>query len=271
MADVNTRRSNQRSRVSKEAGVEGWLLRHIGLLGIIILLIAWFVVSELRLVSNLKLPYPIGVWQTVVQLNWGIFLHLGVTLYRVFAGFAIGSILGIIIGLLMSWKPTINSLLDPFVEAIRPIPALAFIPFFILWMGIGDKGKLVLVALGSFLTLVITTTEAVRNVPPVYIYAAQTLGASESSVYRSVILNAIVPNLMGGIRIAAAGSFALEIASEFMGAQTGIGYIIMVAQRTLQTDSILYGMIILAVISFGTDRAIRAIGRYVTRWTEQRR
>ena len=120
-----------------------------------------------------------------------------------------------------------------------------------------------------FLTLVVTTTEAVKSVPPVYIHAARTLGASQATVYRTVILHAISPTVFGGIRLAAALSFTIAIAAEFMGAQTGIGYVIIVAQRTLATHAILYGIVLLAVTSFLTDRVIQRMGRYVLRWTER--
>src|SRR6185312_12200538 len=103
-------------------------------------------------------------------------------------------------------------LLDPIIEILRPIPPLAFIPFIILWVGIGVGGMLVLIAFGSFLTLVVTTVEATRTVSPVYVQAARTLGASSRHVYRTVVFPAIVPNIMGGVRVAMGMSFAVGIA-----------------------------------------------------------
>lgn len=245
-------------------------IRALGLVTVITIVGLWVVVTEvLHAVSPLKVPYPSGLWTTVTQLGLYVFVHIGSTLFRVFSGFLLGALVGIATGLLMSMKPAIGALLDPVIEALRPIPALAFIPFFILWMGIGDEAKILLVALGSFLTLVISTVEAVKNVPPVFVQAAQTLGAGSTTVYRTVVLPAIIPTIFSGIRLAAALSFTLAIASEFMGAQTGLGYVILVAQRTLATDAILYGIVILAITSFVTDRVIQRIGRRATRWTER--
>ena len=241
----------------------------LSFLSVFVLIAAWVVVTRLELVSDLKMPTPEGVWDTATQIKFRVFGDLGLTLYRVFVGFVVGGALGIAVGLLMSLSRVVRLLLDPLIEIFRPIPPLAFIPFIILWMGIGDGGKLVLIGLGSFLTLVVTTVEATRTVPPVFIQAARTLGASSGHVYRTVILPAIVPNIMGGVRVALGMSFAVGIAAEFMGAQRGIGYIMIVSQRTLQTDAVLYAMIILAIVAFLSDRLVRRIGRSVTGWAER--
>ena len=119
------------------------------------------------------------------------------TMYRVVVGMLAGAILGVICGIAMSWNRWINSILDPLIEALRPIPAVALIPFFILWFGIGDTGKLILTALGGFTVMVVTTLEAIKHVSPIYIMAARTLGANRLTIYRTVILPAITPPLIG--------------------------------------------------------------------------
>lgn len=243
----------------------GW----ISVLTVSTIIVAWFSVTEFSGSANkLKIPYPSSVWITVLQLNVGIFSQVGVTLYRILSGFIIGSLTGILVGIAMTSSRIVEAIVDPIVEALRPCPPLAFIPFFILWMGIGDLPKIVLVALGAFLTLVVVTVEAIKNVPRVYIHAAQTLGADSKQLYTTIIINSIVPNIVGGIRVAFGMSFALGIAAEFMGAQRGIGYIIMVAQRTLQTPAILYGMLWLAITSYIADRVLRSVTRHILRWTE---
>ena len=166
----------------------------------------------------------------------------------------------------MTWNTWINSVLDPLIEGFRPIPAIALIPFFILWFGIGDLGKLILTAIGGFTVMVVTTIEAVKNVSPIYIMAARTLGADRWAIYRTIILPAITPTLIGGLRVTIALSFALVIAAEFMGAQSGLGYLIMLARRTLQTDAILVGIIIIGITSWIVDRMVRILGDYLTRW-----
>jgi ABC-type nitrate/sulfonate/bicarbonate transport system permease component len=149
----------------------------LSFVSIFVLIVAWVVATRLELVDELKMPYPEGVWDTATQIKLRIFGDLGLTVYRVYFGFLVGGALGIGVGLLMSLSRTVRLLLDPIIEILRPIPPLAFIPFIILWMGIGDGGKLVLIALGSFLTLVVTTVEATRTVSPVYVQAARTLCA----------------------------------------------------------------------------------------------
>ena len=124
----------------------------------------------------------------------------------------------------MSYDKKVLYFFDPLVESIRPVPVIAMIPFFLMWFGIDETGKFILITLGVFAILVVSTVEAVRNVPSKYILAAQTLGASKWQRFRTIIVPAIVPELVGPLRVAAALSFTLVVAAEFMGAQTGIGY-----------------------------------------------
>src|SRR5690606_25006802 len=126
---------------------------------------------------------------------------------------------------------TVTAILDPFIEMLRPIPALALIPFFVLWFGLGDTGKILLIALGGAVVMVVTVYEALERVPRIYVDAARTLGVNTLGVYRTVLLPAILPTFWSGVRVSSALSFGLGIAAEFMGAQDGLGYLILLARR----------------------------------------
>lgn len=240
----------------------------VGILTITATVLAWYFLTK-SLIKPLLFPSPQAVWTALVELRGIIVMHAGITLYRVVASFVLGSFLGILVGLLMSRFKLVDAILDPIVEALRPVPPIALIPFFILWFGIGDFGKLLLSGLGCFMVLVVNTLVAVRNVPPIYLRAAASLGATKSQVYKTVIIPAITPPLVAGFRVAAALAFALTIAAELMGAQAGLGYLIMVARRSLNTDTILLSIILLSLLAWVVDQAIRLISDRLTHWTER--
>lgn len=262
----------KRRRDRRAAGSTGFARRRVilGAVPVGSILIAWVVVTEaLSLANPLKVPYPSALFSTVSQMGSYIFVHTGATSLRLYSGFALGVAVGVLCGLAMAWSPRLDALLDPIIEILRPIPALAFIPFFILWMGIGDPPKILLVAMGCFLTMVVTTLESARNQPRDYLRAARTLGATDLRIYRTVVLPGIFPLIFPGIRLSAGLAFTLVVAAEFMGAQQGLGYLILVAQRTLDTSAMLYGIIVIAALSYVTDYAIRKIGGHIMRWTDR--
>ncbi|MCY3781304.1 MAG: ABC transporter permease [Chloroflexi bacterium] len=237
----------------------------VSILTVLLVIVVWYYFTD-SLIPKLFFPSPMDTVLVVGRMEGVLVEYFIATMYRVVVGMLAGAILGVLCGIAMSWNKWINSILDPLIEALRPIPAVALIPFFILWFGIGDMGKLILTALGGFTVMVVTTLEAIKHVSPIYVMAARTLGANRLTIYRTVILPAITPPLIAGMRVTVALSFALVIASEFMGAQSGLGYMIMLARRTLQTDAILVGVIIIGITSWIVDRMVRIIGNYLTRW-----
>lgn len=235
---------------------------------IVVFIIAWFLLTTTwKLIPSLKFPSPNDVFSTFIQVRTTIFQHSYITLLRVLVSFALGSLIGVVVGLIMTRFQVIFGLLNPIIEAFRPIPPIALIPFFILWFGIGDFGKLLLSGIGCFMVMVVNTIEAVRNVPRIYLQAAASLGAEDSYSYRTVIVPAIVPELIAGLRVGLALAFGLTIAAELMGAQTGVGYLIMVARRSLNTPTILLGIIIIGLEAWLCDQLLGVLTRSVTKWT----
>lgn len=257
-----------RRRIAPRAGRRRKLV--LGAVPIVAALAVWVVATDVLGIANrLKVPYPSALWSTVTQMGTYIFVHVGATSLRLFTGLALGVVVGVSFGLAMAWSKRFEALFDPFIEVLRPIPALAFIPFFILWMGIGDLPKVLLVALGCFLTMVVTTLEAARNQPRDYLRAARTLGASDLRIYRTVVLPGIFPMIFSGIRLSTGLAFTLVVAAEFMGAQQGLGYLILVAQRTLDTSAMLYGIVVIAILSYLIDVIVRKVGGFIMRWTDR--
>ena len=226
----------------------------------------WTVTSGLGLVRELFFPSPESLFAALNVLNLRLLEDAFATLTRVLFSWIGGSALGVFVGLMMARSRLLMYALNPLIEAVRPVPPVALIPFVILWFGIGDSGKLFLGALACFMVMVVNTTVAVTNVPPVVIQAARSLGASNSVVYRRVVFPSILPEILSGFRIGSALAFAVVVAAEFLGADAGIGRLIMAASRTLNTPVVLLGTIVIALMAVLLDQMILRVSRYLTRW-----
>jgi len=230
----------------------------------------WVATSGTGAIKPLYFPTPESVWKALTTLGTQLLADAGATLVRVLVSWVGGSALGVLVGLAMARNRWVMYALTPVIEAIRPVPPVALIPFVILWFGIGDDGKIFLGALACFMVMVVNTTVAVGNVPPVYLQAARSLGAGTGRVYRSVVLPAIVPEILSGFRIGSALAFAVVVAAEFLGADAGIGRLIMQASRTLNTSVVLLGTVVIAVLAVLLDTAISRLSARITRWSANR-
>jgi ABC-type nitrate/sulfonate/bicarbonate transport system permease component len=223
----------------------------------------------LGLVDELKFPAPSEVVQAAWNLRTDLPGDILVTSARVLAGLTAGVLGGVGLGLLMSLSKKVFYFFNPLIESMRPVPAIAMVPFFLLWFGLSETGKFLLVALGVFAIMVVTTIEAVRNVPRIFVRAAQTLGARPRQVFRSVILPGILPQMIGPLRVCAALSFTLVVAAEFMGAQYGLGFRLNEARRLFNPATILLGVTLLGMMSALLDAGLRGAAKYMTRWTDR--
>jgi taurine transport system permease protein len=242
--------------------------RILGLAGVFSFVVLWFVATP-SFVPELLFPSPRSVWQVVTTLRFELLIAAWYTLLRVVSGWAIGSIVGVGFGLGMASSRRFAAVANPIIEAVRPLPPVALIPFFILWFGIGASGQILLISLGCFMVMTVTTFVTVGTLSPGYLRVAASLGATKRSIYRRIILPAIMPALLAGVRVSAALAFGLGVAAEFMGAQSGIGFMMMVARRTLNTNTILVGLLVIGLESYAIDWFIRWRFRRMCGWLEK--
>ena len=241
--------------------------RLIGLTVIAILLSIWLIATLGGFVRPLFVPGPADLARGFEQ--WGpsmpddIWQTVGL---RIVPGFILGGLVGLVVGILMAISQTFRAVADPIVEVVRPLPPLALIPLLILWFGIGIGTHVVMIAFGTFIVMVVTAYEAVRNVPPIYLQAAATLGASRAQTFRRVIVPAIVPDIFGGVRVAVAASFGYAVAAELMGAQGGVGWFMVTSRRYLLTENIVAALIVIVVMAFLADQLVRWVNRRLTNW-----
>jgi ABC-type nitrate/sulfonate/bicarbonate transport system permease component len=241
---------------------------HLSVISVAVVLLAWIVITSLDLIRFM--PSPQAVILSFFDLSSDLFGHIKDSLIRVFAGFALGSIVGIVNGIAISWNKAVGKIFDPLVEFFRPMPPLALIPLFIVWFGIGDTSKILLIAFGCWVNMVVITAEATRNVNPLYINAARTLGANEWQTLRHVVLPALVPGVVGGIRTAAVVAYGMDVAAEFMGTNSGFGYIIIEGRRFIRLDLLFLGILLITAFSMLTNLLIRIVENRLTRWVPRR-
>ena len=222
-----------------------------------------------RLIRTIFLPGPHDLVKALLQMAPYLPESILSSVTMTLLGFVLGTALGIAIGLSMAYSKNTRELFGGILDFLRPVPALALIPLFILWFGIGKGPQIALIVFGTSVILGLTTIEAIRNVPPVYIRAALTMGASRWHIYRTVILPSITPHILGAVRVAGVASWGLDVAAEFIGAQTGLGYLIIIRQQYLDTPGIMLIVIIFSILAMGLDLIIRAVERPITKWTER--
>ncbi|MDJ0668748.1 MAG: ABC transporter permease subunit [Desulfobacterales bacterium] len=246
--------------------------REWSILSIIVLIVAWFVVSEMEIVPKLFWPSPIAVlekfWEISVEGYRGhtLFGHFLISMYRVLAGFLLGTVLGVLCGISMGLSKIVRGLLDPIIELYRPVPPLAYIPIIIIWMGIGDGGKIMLLFLATFAIMVINSRAGVKSVTVEKIHAAYSLGATRGQVLRHVILVNALPEIMTGMRVSMGVCWATLVAAEMVAATAGLGWMVLNAARYLRTDIVIMGVIVMGVIGYGFDLIMRLLERKVIPW-----
>ncbi|QYY30177.1 aliphatic sulfonate ABC transporter permease SsuC [Cupriavidus pinatubonensis] len=233
-----------------------------------LLIIVWQAASQGGWLSTRVLPAPLAV----VEAAWGLarsgelWEHVWVSTWRALVGFAIGGGLGLLLGLLTGTFRSAATLLDSTLQMVRNIPPLALIPLVILWFGIDETAKLFLVALGVFFPVYLNTFHGIRAVDPGLIEMARSYGLSGWPLYREVILPGALPNILVGVRFSLGLMWVILIVAETISAQSGIGYMTMNAREFLQTDVVLVGILLYALLGKLADVLSRGLERIWLRW-----
>src|SRR5450830_17955 len=232
------------------------------------LIVLWEVAAQLGWLSSRILPEPLAVFSAAwkLALSGELWTHLGVSTWRAASGFAVGGGLGLLLGLLTGTFRQAEILLDTSLQMIRNIPALALIPLVILWFGIDETAKLFLVAVGVFFPIYLNTFHGIRSVDKGLIEMARSYGLSGWPLYRDVILPGALPSILVGVRFALGLVWVLLIVAETISAQAGIGYMTMNAREFLQTDVVLVGILLYALLGKLADSLSRAVEYRSLRW-----
>jgi NitT/TauT family transport system permease protein len=231
-------------------------------------LLVWSLLTYGGFIAPLFLPTPHRVLAAGLEqfASFGFATDIFMSTYRVLAGFLLAAVIGVPLGLLMGTFKAVEALIEPLVGFIRYMPASAFIPLFILWLGIGDVEKIAIIFVGSVFQLILMIAVVASSVPKELLETAYTLGAGRLQVIRRVLLPASLPGIMDTLRIIVGWAWTYIIVAELVAAESGIGYMIINAQRMLQTGSIIFGILSIGLLGILTDYAFKWMHRWLFPW-----
>jgi sulfonate transport system permease protein len=236
----------------------------------IILLAAWQILSVVGILEQHLLPAPTQVLEKLGSMVadgtlWG---HIGVTLLRIFIGFAIGVAFAVVIGSFVGYLKIAEQLMDPLIQGFRSIPSLAWVPLFILWMGIGEPSKITLIAVGVFFPVYLNIVSGIQGVDRKLIEVGKIYNFTPFQLVRKVILPASLPSFFTGIRSGLGLGWMFVVAAELMGASKGIGYLLVVGQNTYSPDLVLASIVLIAILGKLTDSALKTFEAKALHWQD---
>lgn len=224
------------------------------------ILLLWLGITEAGLLAPQFLPSPLAVVDALRELfvEAGFTFDILISIYRVWMAFALAALMAIPLGILMSSFRIVGSVSEPVVDFIRYLPVPALVPLTIIWFGIGELSKIVLLWMGTFFQLVLLIADDAARVPREYVETGRTLGASSSRIMRDIIVPAMLPSMVDNLRITLGWCWTYLVIAEIVAANSGIGYVIWAAKRYVQTDKVFAGILAIGIIGLATDQAIRA-------------
>jgi ABC-type nitrate/sulfonate/bicarbonate transport system permease component len=231
-------------------------------------ILVWWLLSVSGLIDPVLLPSPAEVVVALVQgiQDGSLWVNIWASLLRVVQGFLLGFAIAVPVGVLMGNSRIFRGLVEPLVELVRPIPPIAIIPLAILWFGIGELSKVFIIAYGAFFPILVNTMAGFREVDPVLIRAARTLGASRWQIFRDVVLRSALPFIIVGSRLGMGLAFIVLVAAELIASSEGLGYLINDARYNFRTDRVFLGMILIGVLGLILNKLLIEIERRLLRW-----
>lgn len=238
-----------------------------------VLLAIWWAVAAVQVISPLFLPPPGQVLQKLLTvaspqgfMDATLWQHLAASLSRILVALLAAVALGVPVGIAMGLSPTVRGILDPLIELYRPVPPLAYLPLMVIWFGIGETSKILLIYLAIFAPVAMSALAGVKSAQQVRIRAARSLGASRVQVLWWVILPGALPEILTGVRIGLGVGWSTLVAAELIAATRGLGFMVQSAGEFLATDVVLAGIAVIAVIAFALELGLRALQRRLTPW-----
>lgn len=244
--------------------------RWVAVVGVLAILVIWQLVSSLGFVSEANLPSPVQIVQAAVGMirSGSLWIDIQASLVRIVSGYFIGAVAGIIIGIWFGFSRITERIGLPVANALYPIPKLAIIPLLILWVGAGELPKILVVAAEVFFPVMFNSYSAVRNTDPLLIKAAVSFGVTGFALIRKVILPSSLPMIFAGLRIGAGLSLLVLISAEMIGAQHGIGAMILTYSSLMETPNLLVGVVILSILGLIIARGLAWVEKRLLPWKQ---
>ncbi|MFF7399430.1 ABC transporter permease subunit [Achromobacter sp. NPDC008082] len=245
---------------------------HISLITSIALIALWFLVTSAGWVKPLFLPSPFAVYDKFVSAmtdgvaNSTLAEHAMASLTRVFSAFLLACVTAVPVGILMGVNRYARGIFDPPIEFYRPLPPLAYLPLIIIWFGIGEFPKILLIYLAIFAPMAIAARAGVRSVSIEQIHAAYAMGGTRMQIVWHVILKAAMPEIFTGLRIGIGVGWTTLVAAEMVAADRGLGFMVLNAAQFLASDIVIMGIIVIGVFAFAFDLLVRYVEKFAIPW-----
>ncbi len=232
----------------------------------------WQAVSMAGVFPAFALPSPVAVWRAFVDIvrdGYGGQSLVGdilISCFRIVIGFVGAVAIGVPVGLLMSRNKIVNDIIDPLLQFVRPVPPLAYIPLLVVWFGIGELPKAILILVGTIPVIIIGTMSGVKSTPPLRIAVARTLGATNAQIFRRIVLPSALPEIFTAMRVGIGVAWTCLVAAELIAASSGLGWLVQFAGQALQVSVVIVGIVIIGVIGYAMELVIRKVENWVVPW-----
>ena len=239
---------------------------------LVVSVVLWQAISMAGVFPPFALPSPVAVWQAFVDIvrnGYGGQSLIGdilISCFRIVVGFVGAIAIGVPVGLLMSRNKIIFDLIDPLLQFVRPVPPLAYIPLLVVWFGIGELPKAILILVGTIPVIIIGTMSGVKSTPPLRIAVARTLGATNAQIFRKIVLPSALPEIFTSMRVGIGVAWTCLVAAELIAASSGLGWLVQFAGQALQVAVVIVGIVIIGVIGYAMELVIRKLENWIVPW-----
>ncbi|MFC5541728.1 ABC transporter permease [Ureibacillus suwonensis] len=235
-----------------------------------LLLAVWTAATETGFIPSYQLPSPRNVIERIVRLvqDGSLWSHVGITFYRVGIGFFIGTVAAVLLGSIVGFYSKAEKIFDPIIQAFKSIPSLAWVPLFILWMGIGEASKISLIAVGVFFPVYLNIVSGILNVDRKLIEVGKVYGLGHFQLVKRIIFPASLPSFFTGLRSGLGLGWMFVVAAELMGASEGLGYLLVIGQYSSSPDIIIASILLFAIVGKLTDWFVKIIENKVLAWRD---
>ena len=274
MEQININNQQPTIKIARRKKGE-WFYIGVSVVSVFVFFLIWQFITSRGLINQVFLPAPKRVWQTFIELvqqgykGQSLLMHIAISMERLFIALSFAIIIGVPLGLIAGSSRLVRAIIDPFIEFYRPLPPLAYYTLIVLWFGIGDESKIILLFLNAFAPLLIGVIFSVQNIPTDRINGAKSLGAKGINLFISVIFRSCLPDILTSLRTAIGVAYATLVAAEMVAAVSGIGWMVLDASKYLRNDIVYVGVIIMGIIAIILDSLVRLLIRRVSPWLEK--
>ena len=230
-----------------------------------VLLIIWQIGVMVSGVKPALFPSPLAAWKALVEMaqDGTLWLGIGTSMYRFAIGYIISVVVAVLLGLLLGWFTNAFKYVNPVLQLLRPISPTAWMPFVVLWFGIGDVPAIVIIFIAAFFPVLLSTVSAVNGIDPIYLKVSQNFGIKQPQLMWKIIFPAAFPQIANSIHLALGTSWIFLVAGEMVGAQSGLGYMIIDARNNIRADQLLATMVVIGLIGLILDTLLKKLEQVV--------